>query len=145
MDELHKILADHHSRSKLTHEDESVLNSTPVSSEDSLANIPDLFFDRILVDYKLTRMEILVLMHLYRQVWCRPNLYKMYGISQLLSYTEIAKIMNITLEEVYQALRKLEGYGFITTIRSGQYFVRKFFTKDLDEFNHQTYDDFEDF
>ena len=46
-------------------------------------------------------------------------------------------------ENIYQALRKVEEYGFISTIRSGQYFVRKYFTKDYDEKFGQTYDDFE--
>ena len=82
-------------------------------------------------------------MFLYRQVWCRPNLYKVYGISQLLSHTEMAKTLGLSLEEVHSSLRKLEEYTFIETVRSGQYFVRKYFFKQYDEEFNQTYDDFE--
>ena len=38
---------------------------------------------------------------------------------------------------------RLEELGFISTIRSGQYFVRRYFTKENDEKFGQTYDDFE--
>ena len=55
----------------------------------------------------------------------------------------MAKQLKLSIEEIYQALRKLEELGFIGTIRSGQYFVRKYFTKDNDEKFGQTYDDFE--
>ncbi len=140
MVDLHTILADH--RSKKNHRRvESDVDSRLNTASSS--DIPDLFFDQILVQYKLSRVEIMVLMYLYRQVWCRTNLYKIYGISQLLSHTEMAKSLNASLDDVYHALRKLEEYGFINTVRSGQYFVRKYFTKELDEFFIQTYDDFE--
>lgn len=137
MVDLHTILADHQSRPNQTSEKSSE-KRLPVISE-----IPDLFFDQILVNYKLTRIEIMVLMYIYRRVWCRPNLYKLHGISQLMSHSEMADKLGPSLEEIYHALRKLEEYNFIATVRSGQYFVRKFFTKDYDEFYGQTYDDFE--
>ena len=60
-----------------------------------------------------------------------------------MAHTEMAKQLKLSIEEIYQALRKLEELGFIGTIRSGQYFVRKYFTKDNDEKFGQTYDDFE--
>lgn len=107
------------------------------------SEIPDLFFDEILVRFKLTRIEIIVQMYLYRKVWARPNLYKKYGISPLLSYTEMSNQSGLDLDEIYHALRKLEEYQFISTIRSGQYFVRRYFTKALDETYGQNYDDFD--
>ena len=99
--------------------------------------------NEILVDFKLSRIEVLVVMYLYRRVWCRPNLYKEFGISQLMAHTEMAQNLKISIDEIYNALRKLEELGFISTIRSGQYFVRKYFTKENDEKYGQTYDDFE--
>lgn len=141
MVDIQTIIAGHRSRNKDS-EDLPIRNSgnQPIAST---SQIPDIFFDQILSEYKLTRIEIMVLMYIYREVWCRPNLYKVYGISQLMSHAEMAKNQGLTIEEVYSALRKLEDYGFISTIRSGQYFVRKYFTKDFDEFYAQTYDDFE--
>lgn len=111
--------------------------------EPTYSEIPDLFFDTILTNYKLTRIEIMVTMYLYRKVWCRPNIYKTYGISQMMSLTEMANALNVDLDDVYNSLRKLEEFGFITTVRSGQYFVRKYFLKEFDEEFSQTYDDFE--
>jgi DNA-binding MarR family transcriptional regulator len=141
MDELHTILADHRSRfpSKDRHREQVGKDVYLPTSSD----IPDLFFDQILVDFKLTRIEIMVLMYLYRHVWCRPNLYRIYGISQLLSHTEMSKMLGSSIESIYHALRRLEEYGFIGTVRSGQYFVRKYFTRENDERYAQTYDDFE--
>ena len=140
MVDLHSILADHRSidDSSSSSELKDTQNSTP-----SVSEIPDLFFDDVLQNYKLTQVEIMVLMYLYRKVWCRPNLYKAYGISPLMSHTDMANKLTLHLEDVYHALRHLEEYNFISTIRSGQYFVRKYFTKDHDEFFSQTYDDFD--
>lgn len=107
------------------------------------SEIPDIFFDTILTNYKLTRIEIMVTMYLYRKVWCRPNIYKTYGISQMMSLTEMANALNVEMDDVYNSLIKLEEFGFITTVRSGQYFVRKYFLKEFDEQFSQTYDDFE--
>ncbi len=141
MVDLHTILADHKSKyHKENHLDSS--ENSPANSM-TLSEIPDMFFDEILVTFKLNRIEIMILMYLYRRVWCRPNLYKIHGISQLLSHTEMSKALNLSLDEIYHALRKLEEFSFISTVRSGQYFVRKFFTKDNDDLFGQTYDDFE--
>ena len=124
---------------ELTQIDKKNKKSKPSSSE-----IPDLFFDQILVEYTLERIEIMVLMYLYRQVWCRPNMYKLYGISQLLPHPLIAQALNISDENVEDAIKKVEDHGFISTIRTGQYFVRKYFSKKYDDFYDQTYDSFGD-
>ena len=137
---LHTILADHRSRSKRHIEADW---EKPGGSVVAPSEIPNLFFDQVLVEYKLTRVEILVLMYLYRKVWCGPNLYTLHGISPLLSHTEMAKQLHQNLEDVQFALRSLEECEFIMTVRSGQYFVRKFFTKQNDDRCGQTYDDFE--
>jgi len=142
MANLEAILSDHKSREKISsYKKEEDCKNSPLRP--TYSKIPDIFFDEILQDFKLTRSEIMVLLFLYRQVWCRPNLYKAYGISQIMSHTEIGKSLNLSLEEIYNALRKIESFGFITTIRSGQYFVRRFFTKSNDLKYSQTYDDFE--
>lgn len=140
MVDLRTILEDHRSKKQGQNESPS-LGKRPQTAQ--ISEIPDLFFDDILVSYKLSRVEIMVLMYLYRRVWCHANLYKEYGLSQLLSHTEMAKSLNTPIESIYQALRKIEELGFITTIRSGQYFVRKYFTREYDELFGQTYDDFE--
>lgn len=108
----------------------------------SYSEIPDLFFDVILQKFKLSRHEISLLMILYRQVWCRPNLHKRHGIGPLNSYTELCAILSISTEEIGPLIRSLETYGFIETIRSGQYFVRKYFTDEFDQSFGQTYDEF---
>ena len=61
----------------------------------------------------------------------------------MMSHTEMAKNMGLAIEDVYSALRKLEEYDMIRTIRAGQYFSRRFFSKKLDEAFDQTYDDFD--
>ena len=61
----------------------------------------------------------------------------------MMSHTEMAKNLCLAIEDVYSSLRKLEEYDFIRTIRAGQYFSRRFFSKDLDAKFGQTYDDFE--
>lgn len=127
----------------------SILDSHPEKGEDSSPNyknspsssvIPDLFFDEILIQFKLNRIEILTLMFLYRQVWCRPNLYQKYGISPMLSHEEISIRLGMELDDIYNSLRKLESLGFIETIRSGQYFVRKYFTQKNDTEYGQHYE-----
>ena len=70
-------------------------------------------------------------------------MYQKHGISQLLSLTDMVKQLDFKIEEIHSAIRKLENFGFIVTIRIGQYFVRRYFTKDLDFQFGQTYDDFE--
>lgn len=141
MVDLHSILAEHRSKLKAdgSHDnsgaDQQILSST--------SEIPDIFFDKVVVDFKLNRIEILVLMYIYRRVWCHPNLHRSHGISQMMSHTEMAKKLGVAIEDVYSALRKLEEYDFIRTIRAGQYFSRRFFTKDYDDQFGQNYDDFE--
>lgn len=141
MVDIHSILADH--RSKTKHEDELSVESGNKERGPSASEIPDIFFDKIVVDFKLNRIEILVLMYIYRRVWCFPNLHRSHGISQMMSHTEMAKKLGLGIEDVYSALRKLEEYDFIHTIRAGQYFSRRFFSKELDEAFQQTYNDFE--
>lgn len=142
MVDLQSILAEHRSKKNLDdghHTKGGAAESlSPTSSE-----IPDIFFDKIVVDFKLNRIEILVLMYIYRRVWCFPNLHRSHGISQMMSHTEMAKNLGVGIEDIYSSLRKLEEYDFIRTIRAGQYFSRRFFSKDLDEAFGQTYDDFE--
>ena len=137
--DIHSILADHASR----REKDKSLKSSSSGNRPTEALIPDLFFDNILTTYKLGRIDILILMFLYRMVWCRPNLYKVYGISPLLSLKQMAEDLGLSGEECHTALRNIESYGFIATLRPGQYFVRRYFTKDWDKHFSQTYDDFE--
>lgn len=149
MDDLRTIIQDH--RSKSLSKDDPKTEQLGVQNAQaqtdlpyaSSSEIPDIFFDEVLLAFKLNRVEIMVMMYLYRRVWCRANLYKEYGISQILSHTEMSKTLNVEIEQIYQALRKIEEYGFISTIRSGQYFVRKYFTKENDEIFGQNYNDFE--
>ena len=137
MVDIHSIIKTH--RNKV--DDSELVNldfEEPTTSE-----IPDIFFDNILVSFKLSRLETIVLMYLYRKVWCRTNMYQKHGISQLLSLTDMVKQLDFKIEEIHSAIRKLENFGFIVTIRIGQYLVRRYFTKDLDFQFGQTYDDFE--
>lgn len=141
MVDIHTIINDHRSKkrgSPRSQRLDSSRRSGPTSSE-----IPDLFFDEILVSFKLSRIEIVTLMYLYRRVWCRSNPYRKFGISQLLSHTEMAKGLRLELDDIHQALRKLEEFRFISTIRSGQYFVRRYFIQRNDERYGQNYDDFD--
>lgn len=139
---IQTIIAGHRSKDKNIN-DGHFISHTKNHRSPTSSDIPDLFFDEILVVFKLSRVEIMVLMYLYRKVWCKPNLYKKYGISQLLSHADMVNSLNTSIEDIYQSLRKLEELGFIGTIRSGQYFVRKYFTRENDEKYEQTYDDFE--
>lgn len=106
------------------------------------SEIPDVFFDVILKNYKISRQEISLLMFLYRQIWCRPNLYKSHGIGPLNSYTELSSHLSFTTDELGNYLRSLENFGLIETVRSGQYFIRKYFTEELDNQFGQNYDEF---
>jgi DNA-binding MarR family transcriptional regulator len=108
----------------------------------STSEIPDVFFDVILKNTKLNRHEISLLMFLYRQIWCRPNLYRSHGIGPLNSYSILANHLGISVEQLGTDLRSLEQYGLIETVRSGQYFVRKYFTETLDLQFGQHYDEF---
>jgi len=141
MVDLQSILAEHRSKAKggATNDKggDGVLQ-IPTASE-----IPDIFFDKVIVDFKLSRIDILVLMYIYRRVWCFANLHKSHGISQMMSHTEMAKNLGLAIEDIYSALRKLEEYDMIRTIRAGQYFSRRYFSKEMDDLFGQTYDDFE--
>jgi hypothetical protein len=108
----------------------------------STSEIPDIFFDTIIQKFRLNRLDISVLMYLYRQVWCRPNLYRAHGIGPLNSYAEMSLFLGANVEELGQHIRALENYGLIETVRSGQYFVRKYFTRELDTEFGQSYDEF---
>ncbi|MBA2405090.1 MAG: hypothetical protein H0V66_10000, partial [Bdellovibrionales bacterium] len=126
MEDIRSILSQFHSKKKPKTDVQK--SETGPHDEPSGSVIPDIFFDDILHKHKLTRPEITILMFLYRQVWCRPNLYKSHGIGPLNSYAEMATYLHLSTEELAQNLRSLETYGFIETVRSGQYFVRKYFT-----------------
>jgi hypothetical protein len=141
MEDIRSVLSLFHSRKKRDSSDIQKSGIRP-TAEASCSEIPDLFFDDILQTYKLTRSEIALLMFLYRQVWCRPNLYKAHGIGPLNSYSELCTFLHFTQEELGHHLRALENYGFIETVRSGQYFVRKFFTEAYDRKFAQDYDEF---
>ena len=123
MEDLRTILSSHHS--KIDEKDTKVkaANSDSIAS---LAEIPDLFFDEILIRFKLNRIDILVLMYLYRVTWCRANLHRKHGITPMISHTEFAESIEISIDVLHQTLNRLEGFSFIETIRSGQYFVRKY-------------------
>ena len=94
MVDLHSILADYRPKKKETDPKEGAGGPGPTFSE-----IPDLFFDHILVEYKLARAEIIILMHLYRKVWCRPNIYRDFGIGPLLSYKDMGQQLGLSLDE----------------------------------------------
>jgi hypothetical protein len=141
MQDIRSVLSQFHSKKKKKDSDVQKSGTGP-HAEASCSEIPDIFFDDVLQKIKLTRHEITALMFLYRQVWCRPNLYRSHGIGPLNSYTEMAAFLHITTEELAQNIRSLENYGFIETVRSGQYFVRKFFTEELDTKYGQDYDQF---
>lgn len=138
MEDIRSVLSQFHSKRQ-----KDVQKSAKDPQEfGSTSEIPDVFFDEILQKFRLTRAEILVLMYLYRQVWCRPNLYRSHGIGPLNSYAELSVTLGFTHEELVNHLHALETYGFIETVRSGQYFVRKFFTEELDQKYGQNYDEF---
>jgi hypothetical protein len=142
MEDIRSILSQFHSKKKRDQAAEVQKASIGPHGQASTSEIPDLFFDFVLHKFRLTRTETILLMFLYRQVWCRPNLYRSHGIGPLNSYADLAISLSISHEELVTALRALEGYGFLETVRSGQYFVRKFFTEDLDLKYGQDYDQF---
>jgi hypothetical protein len=140
MVDLRSILAEHRPKNEKNLSDQA---DGPPKEVHPVSEIPDVFFDDILLRFKLTRIEILIMMSLYRSVWCRPNLYHQHGITPMFSYTSLSATLSIEIGELNQGLRNLENYGLLHTIRSGQYFVRKFLTKDWDTHFGQKYDDFE--
>jgi hypothetical protein len=141
MEDIRSVLSQFHSKKK---KDGASVSKSEVGPQDlpQTSEIPDIFFDVILQKFKLTRSEITLLMYLYRQVWCRPNLYKAHGIGPLNSYADLSTALHLSTEELGHHLRTLENYGFMETVRSGQYFVRRFFTEELDGQFGQHYDDF---
>ena len=141
MEDIKSILNQFQSKKKKSSDNTSKSGTGP-HSEASTSEIPDVFFDDILQHFKLNRTEISVLMLLYRQVYSRPNLYKSHGIGPLNSYSGIASQLNLSTDELTHTLRSLENYGFIETVRAGQYFVRKYFTETMDTKFGQDYDQF---
>lgn len=139
MEDLRSILSSHSKASKDSREE---LKNADELSPVSLSAIPDLFFDEILIHHKLSRVEVLLLMYLYRLTWCRPNLHKKYGIAPIISHSDVAAHLDISHEALHQTVRSLESFGFIETIRAGQYFVRKYFTEEHDKKYGQSYDNF---
>lgn len=140
MEDIRSILSQFNSRKKTT---KSPIKSGHKPDEiPSTSEIPDVFFDVVLKDFKLTRNEITLFMLLYRQIWCKPNLYKSHGIGPLNSYANLCSQLGITIEQLGSELRNLEQFGLIETVRSGQYFIRKYFTEALDTQFGQNYDDF---
>lgn len=138
MEDIQVVLSSHSKRAVTDSPNDSEKKVfAPTSSK-----IPDLFFDEILVDYKLSRPEVLILMYLYRLTWCKPNINSVYGIAPIISHKMTAENMELEVETLLQSIKKIETYGFIETIRSGQYFVRKFFTEENDKKYGQTYNDF---
>lgn len=142
MEDIRSVLSQFNKK-KSDDKEQSVTQEVSLPKEKAgLSEIPDLFFDTILHQFKITRTEITLLMYLYRQVYCRPNLYRSHGIGPMNSYSELSAIIGISHEELVHHLRMLENHGFIETVRSGQYFVRKYFTEALDSKYGQTYEDF---
>ena len=141
MEDIRSILSQYHSKKTRKESDVQKSGVNPVADA-STSEIPDLFFDEVLYKFKLTRPEITLLMFLYRQVWCRPNLYKPHGIGPLNSYNDMATSLHFSNEELAFCLRSLETYGLIEIVRAGQYFVRKYFTEASDLKYGQDYDQF---
>ena len=114
----------------------------PGDQSPTLSSIPDIFFDVILPKYKISRIEIIVLMFLYRQIWSKTNLNRKYGIGPINSFKDMSAYLMVEQKDVIDAIHSLERYGLIQTVRVGQYFVRKFFTEDFDLKYGQSYDEF---
>lgn len=127
-------------KTKIKKEQDTHLANLAEPEIPTLSEIPDIFFDYILPHFKLTRAETSVLMFLYRQVWCRPNLYRDHGIGPLNSYADISRHLHLQQGEVMGALKNLESLKLILALRAGQYFVRKFFTEEFDEKYAQHYE-----
>jgi hypothetical protein len=139
MEDIRIVLNQYRPKNKTTPDSESRGMSPKMPST---SEIPDLFFDEILVQFKLSRPDILVLMYLYRHVWCRPNIFKEYGIGPVHAYSEMCHALHMGMDDLQTSLRHLESHQFIETIRAGQYFVRKYFTSTNDAIFGQSYNDF---
>lgn len=140
MEDIKSVLSMYKSKIKKTSSSDVDLLPNTAAEIPTISEIPDVFFDEILIQFKLTRIEISVLMYLYRQVWCRPNLYRDHGIGPLNSYSDISRLLHLGQSEVISTLKTLESHQLISAVRAGQYFVRKFFTEELDEKYVQHYE-----
>ena len=139
--DIHTILAKH-SPKKKSEEGEGPTEAEKAHLSASYSEIPDLFFDKILPNYKLSRQEIGLLLLLYRIIWCKPNLHREFGISPLLPYGDLSEALKVSVDELFRGIKGLEKLGLIESVRSGQFFIRKFFTEEFDQLYAQTYDDF---
>lgn len=108
--------------------------------ESSFSFIPDIFFDDVLVKFKLTRLEILALVYLYRKAWAATNVDRKYGMTPHLDYKIFSQKLEIEPEHLMQTLRKLEEFGFVQKMNHDLYFVRKYFTEELDKRYGQNYE-----
>lgn len=138
MEDLRSILSSHNNKDGK----KSAVKTAQGEPQASVSEIPDLFFDEILIRHKLTRIEILVMMYLYRVTWCRANLHREYGITPMISHKDLSARLEIDNVDLFKTLKRLEDFKFIEVIRSGQYFVRKYFTEENDRKYGQTYDNF---
>ncbi len=140
MQDLRQIIARHRSKKRVDENDK--VKDLEKKRYATTSDIPDLFFDDILVRFKLNRIEILVLMYLYRVVWCRPNLYREHGITPVVSHSDLEKLLNVEHSELSRSFHNLENLQLIETIKAGQYFVRKYFVAEHDKKYGQSYDNF---
>lgn len=138
MEDIRSVLSMYKSKNKTDQDKEPAAAVEPEIP--TLSEIPDVFFDEILPHFKLSRSEISVLMFLYRQVWCRPNLYRDHGIGPLNSYADICRLLHMQQGELINALKNLESHKLVLAVRAGQYFVRKFFTEEFDDKYAQHYE-----
>jgi hypothetical protein len=138
MEDLRSILTSHNSKISSAEATDDFLKERYATTSE----IPDLFFDEILINHKLNRVEILLLMYMYRLTWCKPNLHRKFGIAPIISHNDVATNLDVSIDVFHQTIRNLESFKFIETIRSGQYFVRKYFTEENDKLYGQTYDNF---
>jgi hypothetical protein len=139
MEDIRSVLSQFNTKKRKTGTQKS---ADGPQAEASTSVIPDLFFDEVILKFKISRQEIAILMCLYRQIWARPNLYRSHGIGPLNSYQNLATTLHLSTDELSQGLRSLENLGLIETVRSGQYFVRKYFTEEFDNKFGQDYDEF---
>ncbi len=137
MSSLQKILVSHKTQKRGVESDFKRKKDFNTTSE-----IPDIFFDEILVDFKLSRIEILIFLYLYRKIWISSNLSRDYGVSPLIDTKTLEKLYRLDHKEVLSALQALEKHGLLETIRPNQYFIRRFFTAENDKLCGQSYDDF---
>ncbi len=137
MQDIHSVLSAH--KAKNNPKSPEAYRRIPIATT---SEIPDLFFDEILIENKLNRNDINVLMYLYRQVWCKPNLNRQHGIGPIHSYQDMCKMLHVTQEDLMISIRNLEAKNFIQTIRAGQYFVRRYFSEANDYKYGMNYDDF---